>query len=83
MQFKLLDDQRCMTRAVDARIAAIVIFVLFTRGTRTLVGRREVRTFLIARRHMILHGMSTFAHAVDRDGQYDHEKQQGKKFKGD
>ena len=72
-ELKLLKGERRMTSAVDTGIATITIFMFFVRGTRILVGygifRR--RSMIACRCHVALHGMSTFVHAIDRDGQHD------------
>lgn len=33
--------------------------------------------------HVALHGMGTFVHAIDRDGQHDQDEESGKKFQVD
>jgi hypothetical protein len=65
-----------MTSAVDTIITAIMIFVLFERGTRTVVRRSDIgiHTLIVCRCHLVLHGMNAFMHAIDRDGQHDNKK---------
>jgi hypothetical protein len=73
-----------MTSAVDTIITAIMIFVLFERGTRTLVSRRDIgmHTLIVCRCHLVLHGMNAFMHAIDRDGQHDYKEKSGKECQG-
>ncbi len=81
-EFKRLNSKRRMAGAVDAGVAAIRIFVLFMRGARTVVrvGDFRSRDLIVFCCHMALHGMSAVVHAIDRDGQHDHEENSGKEL---
>lgn len=84
-ELKRLNGQRGMASAVDTGVAAVVIVVLFERGTRTLVKRRDfsMRAPVVCRFHLVLHGMGASMHAIECDGQHDHEDKSGKEFYGD
>ena len=71
-----------MTSAIDAGIAAIIILVLFERGTRALqrCGYSGIQFMAGWRWHVVLHGMGAFMHTIDRDGQHDHEQELGKEL---
>ena len=81
-EFKRLNSKRRMASAVDAGVAAIRIFVLFMRGARTLVRGGNFRSLdlIVFCCHMALHGMSAIVHAIDRNGQHDHEENLGKEM---
>ena len=84
-ELKRLDGQRCMAGAVAAGIATIMISVLFERCTRTVAscGNFRVRCPFAGGSLVALHGMGTFMHASDRDGQHDQNENKGIKFKVD
>ena len=77
-----MNGQRSMASTVDTSITAIVIFVLFERGPRTLMkhGSFRMQTLTVCRCHVALHGMGAFEHAIDRHGQHDQEEKLGKEF---
>lgn len=84
-ELKRLDGQGRMTSTVAADIATILDIILFMRGAGTVVrcGDIRIRSLVASCGHMILHGMSTLVHAIDREGQHCHEEKQGKEFYGD
>jgi hypothetical protein len=82
---ELLNDQGRMTDAVDAGIATIIFRVMFEGGTGTVVGSGDLhrRCLVTGSCHVILHGMSTLVHAVDRNGKHNCQENQRNKFEVD
>lgn len=82
IEFKLLNDQGRMAGAVEAVVATVIILVLFQGGAWALVGFGNFRRqcLIVCGREVTLHGVRTFMHAIDRDGQHDHQQQPGKEL---
>src|SRR5512139_3844833 len=81
-KLKLFNGKGCMTSAVDTGVTTITVFVFFERGTRTLVrnGIIRSRSLNACVNNVTLHGVSTYMHAIDRDGQHYCQENHRKKF---
>lgn len=79
---KRLDGQKGMTSAVYAYITSVMFFVLLKRGTGTVVRCRVycLQYLVACHRHVTLHGMGTFVHAIDRDGEHGYEEDPREEF---
>ena len=82
IEFKLLNNQRRVTGAVEAVVATVIILMLFQGRARALVrfGNFRRQCLIACSRKVTLHGMRAFMHAIDRDGQHDHQQQPGKEL---